>query len=388
MSQRLHTAIVEFDAGTLTYQYMCQERDRVPPLAIFRKKIQLAKVQGLAARLGGCLGSQLHIAQQLRESGGRLYDRLIPQGLAEKLSVDSGHSYLVFYLDPRLAFIPWELLFDGEAFLCERFHLSRQLEKSSEELREAERRLQDHPWGRGILILFGDVKGLDAGAEKSAVEDVLTDAFGNQVWFYRARTSEEALELLKQGYDICHFIGHGVYAEPSRAESGWRFSDGSILSVEDLEHVSSQATFPRLIFANSCVSASASAEDSAAYIATLYRGFLSKGVPHYIGTVSRVPDAPSVRFSSSFYAALASGTSVGEAISHARETLRSAGDQAWAHYVVYGDPTYRVISESAGIRSSRAVPVEREAPESLEGPMLLAPRTRFVDRTEELDEVD
>src|ERR1039458_9691659 len=113
MNPRLHTAIVEFDAGTLTYQYMCHERDRVPPLALYRQDIRLAEVEDLATRLAGSLGRKPAIAQ-LRECGGRLYDRLTPPDLAERLSQDSERSYLVLYLDPRLAFVPWEVLFDGK----------------------------------------------------------------------------------------------------------------------------------------------------------------------------------------------------------------------------------------------------------------------------------
>jgi len=70
MSKRLHTAIVEFDAGTLTYQYMCQERDRVPPLALFRKEIRLTEVEDLARRLVRSVEASRD-ASELGEAGGQ-----------------------------------------------------------------------------------------------------------------------------------------------------------------------------------------------------------------------------------------------------------------------------------------------------------------------------
>ncbi len=248
-----------------------------------------------------------------------------------------GRAFLALYLDPSLSWIPWELLFDGKTFLCERFNFSRRLvEKSSSEKRSARRTLSEWPWGRGILILYGDVQGLSATAEKSAIEDI-THAARHLVSFNISKTAAEALELLQQGYDICHYIGHAVYDGASLAASGWRFGDGSILSAADLGRASSQASFPRLIFANSFFSARQTG-NAESHITTMHRAFLNNGVSHYIGTTNNVPNASSVQFSSSFYSTLLAGVKVGAALCWARDTLRRSTQSSWMCYVAYGNP--------------------------------------------------
>jgi tetratricopeptide (TPR) repeat protein len=251
--------------------------------------------------------------------------------------------------------LPWELLWDGAEFFSCRFRVARLLQKTASELRAAEQRLREERSGRGALIVFGDVSGLQARAERAEVEAALSQVYGSNIWFYGAQGAADVLEQLKQDYEICHFVGHGKYNGERPKESGWVFADTSVLTCGDIEGVSSRAIFPILIFANSCDSAHASFAEREAYISNLYRAFLRQGVPHYIGTIAPIPDAPSKVFAVSFYGGLAEGLTAGEALGEAARTVAAkAGVPLWPYYVHYGDPTYRFTERSAAHRGKRA----------------------------------
>jgi tetratricopeptide (TPR) repeat protein len=351
-SERIHTLIANFEGAEIAYQYMCREGDTVPPLATFRKPISIQELKELAEPLARALEicarrptSQAGAA--FREFGGRLYERIIPGELAQKLRTDPSASYLVLYLDPALVWLPWEILWDGERFWGWRFRVARLLQKAGGELRAAEQRLREVRSGRGALVVFGNVTGLDAAGERAEVEKALGAVYGKNVWFHRAKGAADVLEQLTQDYEVCHFVGHGRYVEQAPGESGWTFADGTVLTCKNIESVSLRAAFPLLIFANSCDSAHASFVESAGYVSTLYRAFLRQGVPHYIGTATPVPDAPSKEFARSFYRLLAEGLSVGEALGEAKRIFfERPGTPIWASYIHYGDPTYHLVPAS------------------------------------------
>ena len=348
---RIHSVFVELEGDELAYQYMCREGDSTPPLASFRKPIQMKELKALAAGLDealvACARRQAG-ETALREWGGKLYDKVIPVELAERLRADSTTSYLVLYLDPMLVWLPWELLFDGDEFLSRRLRVSRQLQKSPSEFRAAEKRLKEPRSGRGALIVFGDITQLHADGEKAEVERALDAVYGSSnIWFYRAKSAIDILGELKKDYEICHFVGHGRYVPEAPDETGWMFADGTVLTCGDIEAVSSRAAFPRLVFANSCDSAHPSYTECGEYVSTLYRAFLKQGVPHYVGTVSPVPDEAAKEFARSFYRLVAQGSSVGEALGEARGVFAERpGVPLWACYVHYGDPTYRLVALS------------------------------------------
>ena len=350
-ARRIHSVFVELEGEVLSYQYMCREGDTVPPLATFRKPVRIQEVKELAEGLAGALlkraSSELGGGGALREWGGKLYDKVIPGELAEKLATDKSSSYLVLYLDPAVVWLPWELLWDGEDFLSQRFRIARLLQKTAQELHAAEQRLRETRSGRGALIVFGDVSGLDAHSEKAEVENALGPVYGSNIWFYTARGATDILEQLKRDYEVCHFIGHGRYVPDSPGETGWKFADGTVLTCGDIEGVSSRASFPLLIFANSCDSAHSSFAEGEGYVSALYRAFLRQGVPHYIGTASPVPDEAAKDFARSHWRLVAQGLSVGEALGETRRVFRERpGIPVWASYVHYGDPTYRIIRET------------------------------------------
>lgn len=391
-SPRIHSLFIDVEGEDLVHQYMCREGDAIPQLTVFRKRIRMHDLRDQARILADCLvtwGSSATSDTALRERGGALYDKVIPAELAERLKADSSDSYLVLYLDPALVWLPWELLWDGDQFLSRRFRVSRFLQKTAHELHAAEQRLRQRRSGRGALIVFGDTSRLQADAEKAEVEKALDTVYGSNIWFHRSRSAVDILGELKKDYEICHFIGHGKYVPETPSETGWIFADGTVLTCSDVEGISTRAVFPLLIFANSCDSARPSFTDAQGYLSTLYRAFLQQGTPHYIGTLARIPDEPARDFAKSFYHLLAKGLSIGEALGETRRVFAERpGMPIWAHYVHYGDPTYRFVEtlsarplphDSTPVAAWRDILEHEAAPARPES-------EPFVDRDKELGE--
>src|SRR5208283_3276150 len=63
---------------------------------------------------------------ELRATGGLVWSFLLPAAVRERLNGASART-LVIRTDEALAAIPWELAWDGETFLAERFSVSRGL---------------------------------------------------------------------------------------------------------------------------------------------------------------------------------------------------------------------------------------------------------------------
>ena len=359
MSERLHSLFVDWQGDRFGFQYMCRTGNTVPPLTTFHKSIQTSELRDIAEAIARVLARQrggttevVANEGELQEWGGRLYDKVIPSELADKLREERESAYLVLYLDPLIVWLPWELLWDGEQFLCRRFRPARLLQRTGIQLRAAEGRLRQMRSGRGALIVFGDTSGLDAETEKAEVEKSLSILYGTNVWFHRAKNAGDILEELKKDYEICHFVGHGRNVSDTPGETGWKFADGTVLTCGDVERISSRAAFPLLIFANSCDSARPSFADAQGYVSTLYQAFLRQGAPHYIGTVAPVPDEPARDFAQSFYRLVAQGLSVGEALGETRRVFSERpGIPIWAYYIHYGDPTYRFSVESPATRA-------------------------------------
>jgi hypothetical protein len=353
-----HTAIVQLSADTLLYRFG-RRREGESSIQLARDKkhnVDIGEVSDLAAQTTRALAcSDLANLQRLGEL---LYNKVIPNKVATYLSLQPPSSNLVFDLDPEIFQIPWELLYDGTEFLCRRFRVSRLLVKSGEELEVAMRR--DVLTGPGrVLVLRGDVHGLDYEHEEESIQRILLPAVGSDNFVIRsAENKDEAIGLLTEGYDICHFIGHGEFSKQHREDSGWKFPKGKVLTCSEIEQITSPAAiFPRLIVANSCDSARSGDTGPEAYVSALYHSFLSRGVQHYIGTIGRVPDHVSQVFSQSFYEGFASGRSIGEALFAARE-VTSTGI-GWAFYVHYGDPGFSPlasISRSGPLTQSTSEP--------------------------------
>ena len=243
--------------------------------------------------------------------------------------------------------IPWELLFDGQDFLCRRFSMGRLVSTQQALVERQERR----PEQSLRMLIVADPQGdLPAAARegKTIREDLAGEAERLRVDL-RHRVGTASVKAALAQYDVLHYAGHADYDLQEPAQSGWRLADGK-LTARDVMQL---GTRPRCRPWSSAMPASRArrrrgplSQEAEQGIYGLANAFLLAGAQHYIGSFWEIPDQPSSTFAIAFYRALAQGTGVGEALRRARQALAERyGEESvvWASYVLYGDPTCRYL---------------------------------------------
>jgi len=287
---------------------------------------------------------------RLREIGQIFYDELFSQSTKEKLRF-SHAKYLQLTLDDQLVQIPWELLFDGNQFLCQRFCMGRSV-KTRQALPTNNHRNIDTPLK---LLLIADPRGDLNGAYQEGLQlrdymDRYKDQF--HVTSFFDNVSPDALKEKMRNFDMVHFAGHADYQESDFSESGFRLTQSS-LKASDIQKMAGAMPMPSLFFANACQSARTESwglnDQFENKLYGLANAFLISGVKHYVGTFCEILDEPSRKFALVFYEKIRQGIPVGEAVQSARWSLiKEFGEEtiAWSSYILYGDPTAQYADHS------------------------------------------
>lgn len=215
-------------------------------------------------------------------------------------------------------------------------------------------------------------------------------------------------ELMKGGYDLLHYAGHGDFDEAHPDTVGWLFESGLITSRE-LERID---LAPRLVVANACLSGVTSealargervweGHTEADLLPGLADEFFKRGVRNYIGTAWEVNDVGAVSFATAFYEALIPNEAadpgrpptIGEALLFSRQQLNNEKTKfgtLWAAYQHYGDPTqvFVPVEGRRGMTSSVARPAAKSAerttsntPKPLKSGARTKPRKKRAGRT-------
>jgi hypothetical protein len=184
--------------------------------------------------------------------------------------------------------------------------------------------------------------------------------------------SVDFVRKVVKDFDIVHYAGHADYVKGDPESSGWHLSDGK-LTARDVAALAGGRPMPLLVFSNGCQSSHEATwrGDDPGRVFGLANAFLLSGVKYYVGTQWEVVDAHSHAFARSFYAELARGRSVGNAMRRAREAAIVAegeGALGWAGYVLYGDPSFVPLGLEEGVRApSLPTPASIASRESIKG---------------------
>jgi class 3 adenylate cyclase/CHAT domain-containing protein/tetratricopeptide (TPR) repeat protein len=298
---------------------------------------------------------------KLREVGQLFCDELFTPEVKEKVrKAEADH--LILQLDDQLVHIPWELIHDGQEFLCQKFNMGR-LVKTRQTVLGTRSRSLGRPFKMLVLVdPRGDLDG--AYREGTELRDFM-DRFKDHV-SVSFRSSDITADFIRQkirNFDLIHFAGHAEYHPDNPDDSGWRLSDG-LFSPRDIMKLAGTAAMPALVFSNACQSARTEEwrikEQFQDEIFGLANAFILAGVKHYIGTFWEILDEPSSRFALECYKHALSGMTVGEAVRQARISLiKEYGEETivWASYLLYGDPTFnytdQVMAAEAGEEPSK-----------------------------------
>ena len=306
---------------------------------------------------------------KLREIGQVFSDELFTANVKEKVK-ESKADHLILNLDDRLVHVPWELLHDGQKFLCNRFNMGR-LVRTRQTVLSSRGRVLAHPLK--VLILAdprGDLKG--AYSEGTQIRDYMDR--DKDLINASLRSDNITPDFIREkirNFDLIHFAGHADYNPQNPGESGWLLTGGT-LKARDIIKMSGTATMPALIFSNACQSARTEEWALKEYfqneIFGLANAFILAGVKHYVGTFWEILDEPSSHFALEFYKNLLSGTTVGEAIRLARLALiNKYGEETivWGSYLLYGDPTFNYIEQVKGTISKEEPELPSVAPSEM-----------------------
>jgi CHAT domain-containing protein/tetratricopeptide (TPR) repeat protein len=302
----------------------------------------------------------IELLQKLKESGQLFRDELFSAHIKEQISTGQADQ-LILTLDDQLVHVPWELLHDGQRFLCQQFAMGRVV-RTRQPMISAPERVLALPLK--MLVLAdpdGDLKA--AYNEGICIRDFVETLQDNvRVGFRSEGAQADFIRAKLRQFDIVHFAGHADYDEQHPERSGWRLGRER-LTAADILKMAGTGNMPALIFVNGCQSARADMGGvhygAQVPIFGLANAFILSGVKHYLGTSWEIPDDSSRQFAIAFYHHLFKGFSVGTAVRAARQMLiDQLGEHniIWASYMLYGDPTARYLEKEAQAQPLEAVP--------------------------------
>jgi CHAT domain-containing protein len=295
----------------------------------------------------------------LKLAGEELARQLIPKDLQSRLRDSMGS--LALTIDEELAPVPWELLYDGEQFLCRRFDLGRRLitdwRPNATVWRPAE--LQQP---LRMLVICSDTRGDLERLEPECTGLLSTmDAHPDKlsVRLLRAQDLETVRRSLKS-YDLVHFAGHADYDPTDPGGAGWHLGDGK-LKADEIATLGMARPMPVLVFSNACQTGLSGPWDDQrrGRVLGLAGAFLLSGSRFYVGTQWELVDSIGAQVATHFYDALVRGANVGAALRAARlRVVEDSGEEAlgWAGYVLYGDPTQVLLPATGSAQPADAGP--------------------------------
>ena len=320
------------------------------------------------------------ILMKLRDSGQVLSDELFTQNIKDVVN-NTKTDHLAINLDDKLVQIPWELLFDGQRFLCQRFSMGRLVRTRQSIIGVGRVRALARPLK---MLILADPKAdlQEAYLEGTQIRDYLDRE--KDLIHASLQTDNVSSDFIKErmrNFDLIHFAGHHDYDQQHPQRSGWRLTDGRF-EAQDILKMGGTGSLPALIFSNACQSARTEewgiSENVQNEIFGLANAFILAGVKHYIGTFWEVLDEPSRRFALDFYKHLLNGLSIGDAVRQARlAVIDEYGEETivWASYLLYGDPVFNYMDQ---VRAT-------EETESGEHPHVKLPETDIRSREEVID---
>lgn len=247
--------------------------------------------------------------------------------------------------------IPFELLHDGDEFLCLAHAMGRQVEM----LRKPKDVLPI-PGDVVRALVIGNPTGDLPNAAKEAewVTRLLKEAGAkvDQLIGEQEATLRAIVEHLgSQQYHLVHYAGHAYFDDKAPSLSGLLCcqNDKSIVPFY-AEEFKRHLDYPAFFFFNACEAASAAPETTTrdsqgVLIENLALGVLEAGATGCLAPMWKIPDKNARDFAYAFYTHLLDGDSIGEAVRKSRMELRTsaqAGKQdsanLWASWILFGNP--------------------------------------------------
>ena len=294
--------------------------------------------------------SQIGVLEELKQVSEAFFRQFFPEYIQEQLR-NTAQTFLIFHVPPNLCDIPWELFYNTDHFLADRFYIakstSRQWFRVNPIRKESLRILivtdptEDLVWAREEGEKLSEALYANLSSDRVQIQ-MLSGKHINKI---------QLLQALKE-CDIIHYAGHTYYdSEPS--ECGWLLSGNKVLRVREIKKAGSM---PILVFSNSCLGSSVKgmqryrkqkSSGTLEYLSDFSSIFTNNGASNYIGTYWELQDnRTACEFALQFYLSIFEEQPLGKALFEARKFARNsypANNLTWANYTLHGDPTVRII---------------------------------------------
>jgi hypothetical protein len=302
---------------------------------------------------------QGQVRMLLDKSLGQL-ERSPDLGLRLKLKLDLGDEETA-----ALADLPWELLCDGdnEDFLA----LSRQT--SLVRYLDVPRSSQPIPFTAPLRVLAvaaspRSLPALDLAEETRHLES-LNQSSSVEVQFLDHASAGAVREALSgDTFNVLHFMGHGVFDRASgEGMLAFEGADGSpdLVSGKAFATKLKDLRSLGLVVLNACDTARARNQEGSNPFRGVATALVLRGVPGVVAMQRPISDRAAIAFSTAFYRRLASGDSIDEALTEARQAIHSAKPDSfeWSTPVLFlRMPEGKVFVAQPAGRQETIVPPE------------------------------
>lgn len=280
-----------------------------------------------------------------------------------------------------LRHLPWELLHDGQQFLCaDPLHLFTPLRLAANTKQVWE------PQKRPLSILFmaSSPEAVQPVLDFEAEEAGILNATERQPLDLQVEESgslqglQERLEDMEEPPDIIHLSGH---ADIEDDQPVFLLEDdmGAVAPVPAQQLARTLVTtgqFPRIAFLSGCRTGQSSAQQN---MLSFSEQMVKAGVPIVLGWALPVGDHAASQVAADLYAKLAIGFEIGEAVAFARQQLHEKQSRYWHLLRVYVDtsPLNALIS-----KGKQRIPVHNTSQQFLDAGdrVPVCARTKFIGR--------
>jgi hypothetical protein len=291
--------------------------------------------------------------------GEQLFTLLIPRYV--QVDVRTPGLFLEIGMDENLLGYPWELMHDGEDFMCLKHYMGRFVNASAN-FAPRGNQMSVYPYASlsspleklSILVISvpcPQPRGittyprlLEAESEANKIIALLNDN-GVKPEFLNGRNATYDLTfrtLRQKRYHIIHFCGHALFNDQQPYLSGLALFDRD-LTTGALTNII-EGTPPVLCFINACDTAKSveiKGWKGRYSIYGLARAFLDTGA-YLLGSRWKIGDKTASTFATQFYTSLIrDGKSIGESVLESRKACRTDVPEdpfGWVSYSLYGDP--------------------------------------------------
>jgi CHAT domain-containing protein len=313
------------------------------------QSVRLRRSPGVAQQNPG-VGS---IDERVQYVGDQLQMYALTSNVASDLRV--GQLFLELGVDETLVGYPWELMYDGDNYLCLKHWMGRFVNSAAGTAalpREASSPLGKEIQKLSVLLIsvpqpcerdgggvYEELPG--ARAEAEALTNLLTGLpdVELEVLAKDEATYEAVFQRLRHNrYDIIHFTGHASLDDGDPLQSSLVLFDQDLAAIQIRALIT--RTPPVLCFINACDSAATTEWSKSYNIYGLAQSFLQTGT-YLLGSRWKLSDRGAPIFAEAFYRCLLDESkALGRAVTEGRQASKDKApdDLAWASYVLYGDP--------------------------------------------------